>query len=67
MRTVKYTSRFKRDYEREKSGRQAKALDGLLTEVVPALAADRPFGAGILIIRWRATGATTATAISGRT
>ncbi len=42
MRIVKYTSRFKRDYRREKSGRHGKQLDGLLTEVVDMLALDSP-------------------------
>jgi mRNA interferase YafQ len=42
MRTVKYTSRFKRDYRREKSGHHGKKLDKLLMEVVDMLAADKP-------------------------
>lgn len=42
MRTVKYTSRFKRDYRREQSGRHGKKLDLLLMEVVNLLAADAP-------------------------
>ncbi len=42
MRTVKYTSRFKRDYLREKSGVVGKKLDFLLLEVVELLAADKP-------------------------
>ena len=40
MRTIRYTSRFKRDYKREKSGRRAKTLDAELMEVVDLLAAD---------------------------
>ena len=40
MRTIKYTTRFKRDYKREKSGRFGKTLDGLLMEVVALLATD---------------------------
>ncbi len=42
MRIVKYTSRFKRDYRREKSGRHGKKLDNRLMEVVDMLAADKP-------------------------
>ena len=42
MRTIKYTSRFKRDYRREKSGRYGKKLDTVLLEVVEMLAADTP-------------------------
>jgi hypothetical protein len=40
MREVKYTTRFRRDYQREKSGRHSKKLDALLMEVVNRLAAD---------------------------
>jgi mRNA interferase YafQ len=42
MRIVKYTSRFKRDYRREKSGQHGRKLDDLLMEVVDMLAADKP-------------------------
>jgi mRNA interferase YafQ len=42
MRTVSYTTRFKRDYRREKSGRHGKQLDVLLMAVVDLLAADAP-------------------------
>ena len=40
MREIRYTSRFKRDYEREKSGRHSKKLDTALMEVVNFLASD---------------------------
>jgi mRNA interferase YafQ len=42
MREIKYTTRFKRDYRREKSGQHSKKLDALLMEVVNLLAADTP-------------------------
>jgi len=42
MRTIRYTSRFKRDYKREKSGRYGKVLDVALLEAVKLLAADAP-------------------------
>ena len=42
MRVIRYTSRFKRDYKREKSGRHGKAIDAALMEVVNLLAADKP-------------------------
>jgi mRNA interferase YafQ len=42
MRDVKYTTRFQRDYRREKSGRHSKKVDALLMEVVNLLAADAP-------------------------
>jgi mRNA interferase YafQ len=40
MREIRFTSRFKRDYKREESGRHGKALDVILMEVVNLLAAD---------------------------
>lgn len=40
MREIKYTSRFRRDYRREKSGVHGKKLDKLLMEAVNLLAAD---------------------------
>src|ERR1700724_1385485 len=42
MRSVKYTSRFRRDYRREKSGRHAKRLDVDLLATVTMLAKDEP-------------------------
>lgn len=36
MRSVKHTSRFRRDYKRERSGRQGKQLDAELLEAVTA-------------------------------
>ena len=42
MRDVKYTSRFQRDYRREKPSRHSKKLDALIMEAVNLLAADTP-------------------------
>ena len=42
MRTVKYTSRFRRDYKRERSGQHSQRLDAMLLETVTMLAADEP-------------------------
>ena len=42
MRTVKHTSRFRRDYKREKSGRHGKRLDTELLDAVDMLAKDEP-------------------------
>ena len=42
MRTIRYTSFFKRDYKREKSGRHGKKLDASLMEIVDHLATDTP-------------------------
>lgn len=42
MREINYTTRFKRDYRREKAGPQGKRLDALLMEVVNLLATDTP-------------------------
>jgi len=41
MRAIKYTSRFKRDYRREKSGILGKKLDKLLLDAVNLLADDK--------------------------
>jgi mRNA interferase YafQ len=42
MRTIKRTTRFKRDYKREKSGRHRKTLDEELFETVQLLITDAP-------------------------
>ena len=42
MRTVKHTTRFRRDYKREKAGRHAKDLDAALLQTVTMLANDKP-------------------------
>jgi mRNA interferase YafQ len=42
MRSIRYTSRFRRDYKREKSGRHGKTLDAALMQIVNLLAADTP-------------------------
>ena len=62
MRTVRHTSRFQRDYKREKAGRHGKTLDAVLMVVVDQLADDatlkpdlilicRKPDAGILVVR----------------
>lgn len=45
MRTIKYTTRFKRDYRREKAGKSGKKLDGLLAETLSWLVKDQPLPA----------------------
>jgi mRNA interferase YafQ len=62
MGEVKYTARFKRDYQREKSGRHGKKLDTLPMEIVNLLATDRPLPRRNFDYRWRANGAITAAA-----
>jgi mRNA interferase YafQ len=42
MRTVRYTTRFKRDYKRESGGRHKKTLDADLLKVVEMLSSDTP-------------------------
>jgi len=42
MRTIKYTTRFKRDYKREKSGRHGRKLDADLTAILNLLVSDTP-------------------------
>ena len=41
MRTINYTSRFKKDYKREKSGHHGKALDHLLEDILQQLVFDK--------------------------
>jgi mRNA interferase YafQ len=43
MRTIKYTSRFKRDYRRAQSGKHGKKLDSLLSAIINLLLEDKPF------------------------
>jgi mRNA interferase YafQ len=40
MRTVRYTSRFRRDYKREKAGRHNRYLDAELAKIVNMLSKD---------------------------
>ena len=42
MREIKYTTRFQRDYMRERSGQGSRKLGALLMGVVNLLAADTP-------------------------
>ncbi len=42
MRTIEWTSRFKRDYKREKKGAHRETLDADLTAIVELLQADKP-------------------------
>jgi mRNA interferase YafQ len=42
MRTIKYTSRFKRDYRREQLGKHNKKLDALLPAIINLLVEDKP-------------------------
>ena len=41
MREIRYSSRFKHDYRREKSGRHGKRLDTVLMQAVDLLVADQ--------------------------
>jgi mRNA interferase YafQ len=42
MRTIEWTSQFKRDYKREGKGQHRATLDALLFPIVEALANDQP-------------------------
>ena len=42
MREIEWTTRFKRDYRREKKGRYRAVLDSELTLILRMLAADQP-------------------------
>ena len=63
MREIKYTTRFQRDYKREKSGRHSKKLDIMLMEVVNLLAAGTR-GTGVSIQLWPPARRRTASAAS---
>jgi uncharacterized protein YndB with AHSA1/START domain len=65
MRIVKYTSRFRRDYKREKSGRHGKRIDAELLETVNIWRRTSRCPGGISITRSAASGTITATATSG--
>jgi hypothetical protein len=66
MREVKYTTRFQRDYRREKSGRHSKKLDALLMEIVNLLASDTPLPRRSFDHPLSGEWTITATATSGR-
>lgn len=42
MRQIRFTTRFKRDYRREKSGKYARTLDKKLSEALDLLQKDAP-------------------------
>ena len=42
MRTIEWTSRFKRDYRRETKRQPGRSLDSLLSKILPVLQADEP-------------------------
>ena len=64
MRAIKYTSRFKRDYRREKSGALGKKLNALLKEAIDVLAADALLPTRYVDHPLVGNGTITATAIS---
>ena len=45
MRTIEYTTQFKRDYKREIKGKHKSVLDGVFIKIVDALAKDKPLAA----------------------
>jgi mRNA interferase YafQ len=67
MRIVRYTSRFRRDYKSEQSGRHGKRLDAILLETVNMLANDEPLPRRYFDHPSAARGAITATATSDPT
>jgi hypothetical protein len=64
MGELKYTTRFKRDYRREKSGPYSKKLDALLMEVVNCSPTTRRCHTGISITYCPANGTITTTVTS---
>jgi mRNA interferase YafQ len=67
MRTVRYTSRFRRDYRREKSGRHRRRLDADLLATVTMLAKDEPLPRRYFDPRSAASGTITVIATSDPT
>jgi DNA-damage-inducible protein J len=51
MRTIDRTTRFKRDYGRERKGRRGSKLDDLLAEAIDLLRTDTPLPPRFAIIR----------------
>ncbi len=47
MRKLEYTTKFERDYKREKKSKSGRDLDRLLQEVLDLLAADRRLPANL--------------------
>lgn len=45
MRTIEYSTRFKRDYKREAKGRFRSDIDAILMPVLEDLVADKPLDA----------------------
>jgi len=45
MRKIEETTRFRRDYKREKKGQHTKHLDTWLGQIIDLLAADKPLPA----------------------
>ncbi len=43
MTRISFTKRFKKDYQREQSGRYGKKLKAMLAEVIDLLSHDKPF------------------------
>ena len=66
MREVKYTTRFKRDYRRQKSGQHGSKLDVLLMDVVNLLSSDSPLPRRNFDHPLAGNGATIATVTSGQ-
>ena len=57
MRTIKWSTDFKKDYRRIKATpRYAQELDGLLGDVIDLLIKDEPFPKSTGIMTWSATG-----------
>lgn len=45
MRKIEPTTQFKRDYKREKKGKYREILDKIFTDILRALANDKPLAA----------------------
>jgi mRNA interferase YafQ len=52
MRTIEYTTQFKRDYKREIKGKHKAVFSNLFIEIVDTLARDEPLAAKHRIMRY---------------
>jgi mRNA-degrading endonuclease YafQ of YafQ-DinJ toxin-antitoxin module len=64
MRTIEYTSAFRRDFKREKRGQHRHHIDALVSVIVSLLAEDKAVPEKLAIMPCLASGATIANATS---
>lgn len=62
MRTIEYSTRFKRDYKREAKGRFRSDIDAILMPVLRTLSRTNRWMRNIMITIFQGTGAATGNA-----